>query len=125
MAQRALAHVVERLAGHGGITGKRFDGHEVERGIHERSLSGGTTALDQQRQRLGQQSRDAGQVADQLIGLFADQSAPRVVVEDALRELWRTQVLDRRLPLFERQFDGGRFGAQGGFDLFALQIFQL
>ena len=51
----------------------------------QRGLAGGAAALDQHGQRPRQQAAGAGQVTEQLVGLFAHQAAGVVVLQDPLR----------------------------------------
>ena len=80
--QLRASHVVQRLAGQRREAELRFGRHEGQRGFHQRRLAGGRAALDEDRQRPGQVPGDAGQVADQLVGLFPHQATGVVVGQD-------------------------------------------
>ena len=123
MGQIVLAHVVQRLAGEGRVTDLRLRWKEGQRRIHQGRLAGGTAALNQDSQRLRQQTTAAGQVTGQLVRLFAHQAARFVVTFDACDEVGIAEQVERRLAPRDRQFER-RFPRRGRFDLLLLQRFQ-
>ncbi len=101
--------------------------HQPKRRVLQRCLARARTALDQNRQRPGQQTRDARQVADQPVGLFTDQTTRVEVAVDTVDQLGITQQGQRVLLLsvaHRRRDDLGRLPLDSRTDPLALQGFE-
>ena len=123
--QIRLAHVEERLAGHGGVLHPLLFGQEREHRLHQRAFARCRRRLHDHRQRRFQMSRHHAQIADELVGLLAHDTAPGEVLDDALQQARIAQQLHRLGPVLLADRDRLFLRCERLFDLLVLQLFQL
>ena len=121
--QVAVAEIVKALAGHGAVFDALLLRHKVQNGVHERRLSGGAGALDDERQRVVKLAGDGGEIAHQDVGLLTDQAAALKVGLDAVQQLGVFEQGQRRLAFAVFQHDFLALRLDGFADVLFLQLF--
>ncbi len=111
VGQVGLAHVEEGLAGECGELDPILGGDEIEDGVHEGGLAGSGGGLHDEGQGAVEFSADGGDVAQELVGLFADDACGLEVGEDAIDEAGVTEELEGGGAFFVTH--GGRCGGLG------------
>ena len=118
MLEVGVAHVEERLPGHGGVFYPVFLGEEGQGGVHQRSFSRRARALHDARQRLVEEARGADEVEDEGVGVLAHQHAAQGGAKPS-DQVGGLRPGQRGRALLGREHEGGRdlLGGPGQFGL--------
>ena len=125
MLEVRLAQVVEALPGHGAVLDALLLREHRQHRLHDRALSRRAGALDDDRQRLVQFARGAGEIGGQAVQPLACQAARRESPGDPGNEIRRFQEGKGFRPFGGRHL-GCWFlvaGCQGGVDPVGLRLF--
>ena len=119
-----LSHVEEALPGHRRVLDPLLFRHEGQHRLHQRRLAGRRARLHQHPERLVELARDRRQVADELVGVLADQAAGLEVGRDPVQEPRVLQEGQGLGALCVVEVDGLVLGLERPADLPLLQLLE-